>query len=204
MGDHYTAIVDLEAQLDKSESLAKKVVNRLSIEGIIQSEFVTEGTSGELGGYRPGNRLPELYEIPPNGYAFWEFKHNLMQAIAGPWVNFFGVPQLEEILCTHCNTKYVFQYAGDPNSYTEIVIKEFVRAMGDFLQGNPQPKIHCPNCTLDLPVTIWATKPHLGFSNLAFVFWNWPQFDSDLWRVDVMKMVSDTLKHPVIITHGKV
>jgi hypothetical protein len=76
--------------------------------------------------------------------------------------------------------------------------------MGDFVHGNANPAVPCPICGKEHSVKAWVTRPHLGFSNLAFVFWNWPAFDSSPWRINVPEIISQVLRHSIIVTYGKV
>jgi hypothetical protein len=196
MGEWYSAVVDPSAEQNESEDLGKLVVNRLSSEEIINP--VLENIPGflKITGYRPGKRIPQIYNFQGN-YQFWNNTDNIgMEVVTKKWVNSFGILFLEEMSCPQCCTQHT--------SSTENITKDFVDAMGKYLQGDSTPLITCPSCHGQLPVKEWKTKPHLGFSNLTFVFWNWPPFDKRSWKIDITKLISDALNHPTVFTWGKI
>lgn len=185
MSDFYHAIVDVEAKPDEAQPLAQEVVRRLVAEGIIQRDIDPEATLGGPG-YRPGDRITELYELPPRHSPFWTLVTNGMQVCAERWVNQFGFTLLEALVCPRCGASY---------SWDDSVGKRFMDAVGEFYDGSDEPQVSCPACGLDSSAPLWHTKPHMGFAHLAFMFYNWPRFDSSSWKVDIPRLIGKTL-HP--------
>lgn len=101
MSDFYHAIVEVEAKPDEAQPLAQEVVRRLVVEGIIQPDIDPEAT---LGG--PGDRITELYDLPPQHFPFWTLVTNGMRVCAERWVNQFGFPVLEALVCPRCDASY--------------------------------------------------------------------------------------------------
>jgi hypothetical protein len=195
MGDHYFAIADVEARPDERHGLAQKVVRRLVAEGIIQPLLDPEATLGNPG-YRPGNRIKELFSVPAENHAlqFWSICTNGMEVCSERWVNMFGFICLDDFVCPRCAAHY---------SPEDPVAQQFGEAIGLFLKGNDQPLVHCPACGQSSLAAEWSSRPHFGFTHLAFVFWNWPPFDSSAWTIDIPKLVSETLHHRIVVTYGR-
>jgi hypothetical protein len=152
MGDSYVAIVDLDAHAEEAKELANCVISKLAAEKLIDPINDLKETIGGKGGFESGVRFLEV--------------------ASEKWVNFWAIPVLVEMECPQCNYRYSRTYNDKPDSPADIVMRALVRAMGDFLNGNPKPMVQCSHCKQDLPAALWKTAPHLGFSNLAFVFWN--------------------------------
>ena len=194
MGDYYFAAVDVEATPEQAESLGQQVVQRLVGEGVIQPTLDPEATLGGPG-YRPGDRLNDLFEVSPGAYAPWGMFSCGMEVVAERWVNTFGFICVEAFVCPRCSARY---------SLDDSVGQQFGEAIGQFLKGNDQPLVHCPSCRHDSPAPGWYTKPHFGFAHLAFIFWNWPPLDSPSWKIDILKLIAETTHHKIVVTYGKV
>lgn len=195
MSDSYQAIVDLDVTLEDSDVFAKQALDTLINEGLIQATLDPEATLGGNGGYRPSERIWQLYSLGEHESDFWNLITNGVEVETGPWFNMFGTTCLEGITCPQCGAGFELNGTfGD----------RFGDAVGEFINGNPSPLVDCPECQKEIPAPEWNAKPHLGFSNLAIKFWNWPLFDSPGWKLDIPELIQRTLNHRIVVTHGRV
>jgi hypothetical protein len=79
-----------------------------------------------------------------------------------------------------------------------------LHAIGAFLGDDESPLIQCPVCRQMDDSTHWKTEPDLGMGHVAAVFWNWPNFDSNGWRISVPEIAAQAIGNPLIMTYGKV
>ena len=194
MGDTYQAVVDVDANAEESVTLAQRVVERLSREGIILPTLDPDAVLGGDGGYRPADRVKIMFAGDPRN-SFLRLSTNGIEVKTGRWVNVFGFPILSYFMCPCCGETFRVDHSvGD----------EFARAADEFLNGVAKPVVACPNCLQESAAQDWPTKPHLGFAHLAFVFWNWWFFGDDCWTVDVPRLIAEELDHNVVLTFGKV
>lgn len=196
MSDTYEALLDCGAASDEAVALAERVVEVLVSEKLVlpqaASECVLDGV-----GYPPGPRCSEVYPIEerdePFGNKFWALKTSGVQVIAEPWVNILGFTQLSEAVCPRCEND-----CGD----------DFLDAVGShvepFTSSGLVPDIECPACQSNSSIHRWTCDPHLGFANLAIVFWNWAAFDDPTWRINIPALLEDRLGRSLTSTYGQV
>lgn len=194
MSDSYEAIGVCNVQLGESEALAESVIARLVSDGIIQSTIDPESVLGRGGGYRPGPKVPSLYSLGENEGAFWTLLTNGVGVCADRWVNQFGFLCIDGFTCPACLAHFKLG--------KNVVSDEFGKAVGSFLDGRDNLDVGCPNCATSNAAPKWKTEPHLGFTNLAFQFWNWPPLNSNSWRIDIPAIVETETSHKVILTYG--
>ncbi len=201
MGDHYIALVDPNATESDAVSRADTVRNALILERIILPKSSSDCVlNGE--GYPPGPRLNDCYTFreatahQPPELRYWEMLRTIgVQFHTERWVNFFGFPQFEDVICPTCNQKF------DEDSEILDPIYDLV---GAFINDRSNAMLECPNCRTDTMIQEWDAKPHLGFCNLAIQFWNWPPFDSDGWKLSVPEIVNRALGNSTVATYGKI
>lgn len=190
-----SAIIDLEARESDAESLAARVVDALIEDGILDPEQDPESILGGEGGYRPGPKISTLYQLDNDESSFCELATNGLELETKPWVNVYGMPCFEHFTCPKCDAKFEMD---DPFS------DEFLSTtVGEFYEGNSSVSAECPSCEQTSTVREWKATPHLGFCNLAFIFWNWPPFDSAGWKSNVPQRISEILGHKVATTYGR-
>ena len=194
MGDHYQAVVDVEASIEESEPLAKRVVDRLLREGIILPTLDPDAVLGGSGGYRPGQRITAIRHHPPTEW-FLTLLTNGLELKTGRWVNVWAFPILSYFMCPCCGEKF---------EVDDAVGGEFARAFREFIDGVARPVVACPKCSRESAAQEWPTEPHLGFAHLAFVFWNWPYFHDGFWAVDIPQLIAEELNHKIVLTFGKI
>jgi hypothetical protein len=194
MSDSYQAIVDLEATPGDAEALARRVVERLSVEGLIMPSLDPGAVLGGSGGYRPGRRICELYRGSPADLYFLTLVANGMEVNTGQWVNELGFLFVEDYTCPRCAAQFPEDHA---------VAEQFYDAVSQFYGGVSRPVITCPRCLIGSAVQEWRSSNHLGFAHLAFGFWNWPPLDSAAWAVDIPRLLSEVLGHEVVLTQGR-
>lgn len=196
MSDWHQVILDIEAGPDEASFLALKVITRLTTAGIIEPSNETDLNGEGTGLFKPGRN----FAIACNGEGRTH-THDLsnvggMETQAGPWVNMFGLASLETANCPVCATQFATGLATDITQMRE----GFNEASRLFCAGQSQPKVRCPVCFGDVPAKDWQTTPHLGYCNLAFIFWNWPPFNE--WEIDIPRLISEALKHKTVVTYG--
>ena len=196
MSDWYEAVGVQDVHPDASTSLANAVVSRLQSDGIVATESDSESVLGGEGGYRPGPRIPSLYKRRENEVQFWTIRTNGVEVCVGRWVNLFGCTGLEGLTCPGCSTR--FPPSHDP------VAHPFYDAIGRYLAGRDDLDVACPSCNTSHRAPDWKTKPHLGFTNLAFQFWNWPPLKSSSWSVDIPALIETVTGREVLVTYGRV
>jgi hypothetical protein len=194
MSDTYRAIVDLQATPDEAQALARRVVWRLSEEGLIMPSPAPDATLGDGGGYRPGHRIADLYHRPEYKW-FLTLTTNGMEVCAKPYVNLWGFTINEDAACPQCYVVLPFE---------NLIIERFAEAASQFIAGNSRPAVCCPRCSASSAVQEWKTRVHLGFAYLAFQFWNWPPFDPIDWNLDIPGLISEELGHDVVTTLGRI
>jgi hypothetical protein len=194
MSDTYRAIVDLEATLEQAQTLAQRVVRRLSEEGLIMPSPDADATLGDGGGYRPGHRIADLYYRPEYKW-FLTLTTNGMEVYAKPYVNVWGFTINEDATCPLCHVVLPFE---------DQVVERFGEAASQFIAGSARPAVSCPRCSIASAAQKWKTSLHLGFAYLAFQFWNWPPFDPTDWKVDIPGLISEELGHEVVTTLGRI
>jgi len=190
MGNDYTAIVDTRATRDDARSLADNVLNVLIKERIIKDFFDPEATLDD-GGYPPGDRIPELYTGKAMAQ-FWTLQTSGVGVATKPWINVNGVLVLQELACPNC-----------AKNFAPDLPPGFGEALSAFLEGVLNPAVVCPNCQRQTAAASWRAFPHLGFCNLAFVFWNWPLLWGDGWNLSIPALIERTLGRPVVLAYGK-
>src|SRR6185503_11817787 len=161
--------------------LAQRVIGHLVSAGVILPATTPEAAYGKQGGYPLGPKIRELYSPPPQTFPFWKCVPSGIEVTTTKWVNEFGLTCLEEIHCPECHTRF-------PDGHPTW--DQLTDALGQFYQSDATPTIHCPQCGKHVVVFDWAKKPHLGFSHLAFTFWNWPALDSPNWKMDLPGTIS--------------
>jgi ribosomal protein S27AE len=194
MGLGYQAIVDTEATRETAEILGRRVVERLSGEGIISPSLDPDSVLGDKGGYRPGHRIDDLY----GGYDLRDFKAlvtNGMEVRVGPWFNEFSFQFIQNYMCPRCSVVL----AGH-----DVMADQFYEAAAQFFGGVARPMVLCPRCSDASAAQEWRFTNHLGFVYLAFVFYDWPPFDDTGWKVDLPALISEVLGHKIAIAFGRV
>lgn len=203
-GGNYGAVVDVEAALDDARSLAQRVIERLIAEGII-SQTLKADTNQRKPRYCPGSRLAELFRASPveqarqhRGLGF-----NGVEICAERLDRFLALPRFREVVCPRCSANCAMEGQIAEGCIMHVWGDYFAQAFDYFIQGTGEPLVECPACGQCSPVLSWHTEPHLGSANLSFVFWNWPPFDSPAWKIDIPKLVAETLHHRTVVTYGR-
>jgi hypothetical protein len=197
LSDSYEALDDCTATRDDAEKMAPLIVGCLSERGLVvpelSSECVLDGR-----GYPAGPRCALAY--PPRDddavvhrNEFWKLHTNGVEIHCEPWINTYGFPVFEHAVCPKCGHR-----AGDE------FLDEVGAAVEAFSVSAEVPIISCLECGVKSLLHDWACDPPLGFVNLAIVFWNWPPFDDEDWKLDVPALLEGKLGRLLVRTHGHV
>jgi hypothetical protein len=195
MSDSYEALVDCDATPAQAAELARDAVAILSTGGLIvpslSSDCVLEGV-----GYPAGPKCGDVYTVEDNGdlrgNRFWTLKTSGVEVHATPWVNLWGFTQFSGAICPRCGRDRAEDFLDDVGNLVD-----------DYMRSGAVPSVPCPSCDAASSIHDWKCDPHLGFVNFALVFWNWPPFESEDWRVNVRALLQDHLKRPLVSTFGR-
>jgi hypothetical protein len=195
MSDSYEALVDCDATLEQAKRLAHEVVGALSKAGLIIPTLSSECVLGGAG-YPAGAGCASAYEVEDDGELlgnrFWTLKTNGVEIHTTPWVNVWGFTQFASATCPRCGREH-----------EEEFLDEVGNVVDDYLSSGVVPNVACSSCNATPSIHDWKCDPHLGFVKFAVVFWNWPPFASDEWRVDIQSLLQDHLKRPLVSTFGR-
>lgn len=190
MTDWYQAIVDTHADKQGSAELAMQVASVLMRSGLIDPlDDVVDFTRKSVSSFAPGPRFAEFFDHKTG-------TENL-EIHADGWVSDYGIVGLEMAACPVCGTEISIQNVQE----LELIKAELVRASHQFLKTGDDVLLPCPICTGENLIKYWQTEPHLGFCQLAFVFWNWPPVQE--CRYDLVRFLGETLKHNIVFTYGR-
>lgn len=194
MSDSYEALVDCGATLERAEQLAREVVGILSNAGLIIPTLSSDCVLGGVG-YPAGAGCADAYEVEDYGEIlgnrFWTLKTNGVEVHTAPWVNVWGFTQFAGAVCPRCGQEHEQEFLEDVGSVVD-----------DYLSSGVVPNVPCSSCNAAVSIHDWKCDPHLGFVNFAVVFWNWPPFGTEGWRIDIQSLLQDQLKRPLVSTFG--
>jgi hypothetical protein len=191
MSDHFQMLVDPVVDEDQAGDLCGAVVDRFRGLGLIVGELGPEG-------YKPGPALTHLYRPREGERGFpYELVSNGVEPHIGRDLNAWAFgPVCQGFDCRYCHhhfpetDKAFFRAASD--------------AIGQWFDRSDSFDLTCPRCSKQTPITEWRCIPPLGFGNLSFQFWNWPQLDAPEWKIDLRTLVADITGHPVVATYGRI
>lgn len=184
MADYFQTIVDIQAKADQADHLARHVVGWLAEKGVVKAN------PSEEGGYDRGPgameiALPSL--VPPEGRESIPPVHHHLQVLIGRM--------------THADNMSEFR---EPNASCPSCDKPLEDADGlwqaatqDWIGGDDDAALRCPECGKESPVTGWRYGPRYGYGNLAFRFWNWPPL-----KPTFLDDVRRELGHSIVLVEG--
>lgn len=188
MSDWYQAIIDLHAQADDAEHLALKFVATLMNEGLIQPNRAESQDCADQCSYKAGPRFNEYFGATS--------QTGILQTYARGWYSEYGAVGLESATCSICGTKISNRTQDELIQLKTL----FAEAGQTFCRKGILSTVSCPFCTAEISANLWQTLPHLGFSRLAFVFWNWPPFED--CRFDLQDYIDGIIGHKTVLTYG--
>ncbi|WP_254510051.1 hypothetical protein [Anatilimnocola floriformis] len=193
MSDAYLRIVDVEVPEEDAPAMGKKVIDRFRKLGLITGKLNKKCVLGEGGGYVPGPAITK-YKVyrhditkffpPQKGYEFFDHRWNGAEPIVGGHYNSYAFPEAwAGATCSKCNK---------PISNRD---DEFFYAICDAVQKWQEEEcrgpVACPLCKKKTDITKWQCRTPLGIGNLSFSFWNWTEFDSPDWSIDIPAIVAE-------------
>jgi hypothetical protein len=195
MSDSYEALIDCHATVADARRLAQQAIQVLSQNGLIvpnpSADCVFEGV-----GYPAGPQCAKAYAAENvgelTGNRFWALATSGVQIHSAPWVNVWGFTQFASAACPSCGQDRADEFLEDVGALVE-----------DYLDTGVVPSVQCRSCHLAPSIHDWKCDPHLGFVTFALVFWNWPHFATEGWKVNVHALLEDHLKRPLVSTFGR-
>lgn len=145
-------------------------------------------------GYPAGPKCSDAYADEEGELKFWTLHTSGVEILSTPWVNHFGVTVFETAVCPRCGHEHQEDFLDD----------QLQTAMDSFESDLTVPMIACHACGVASRIHDWTCVPHLGFVNLAVVFWNWPPFEAPGWRLNVPALISQEIGHPLVESYGHV
>jgi hypothetical protein len=195
MGERFVMLVDADVEIDEAEEVAERVLCRFRKLGLITGEANPDCVLGGVG-YHPGPAVSEVYQPGEDEFRFWELRSCGVQAQVGREFNYWALgPCCVGTACPKCNTEF------EPDD--DRLDDRLFEASGNWVTQSGPVLVSCPICGSEVPVTEWACKPPLGFGNLSFTFWGWPQLDAPGWKIDIRALVKEITDHRVVYTYGK-
>lgn len=195
MGDSYEALIDCKATPSEALLLRPLIIECLVENGLIGPELSADCVLGGLGYPAAAGcaavfaHLQDDEELPD--IAFWTLRTNGVEIHCTPWVNEWGFTSFDGAQCPHCRHEQGEEFLGEVAPLIE-----------EFNQSGTVPAVACSNCGARVGMLDWKCQPHLGFVNLAIVFWNWPTFDSELWKLKVPSLLEAKLGRSLVSTFG--
>jgi len=195
MSDCYEALIECEATPEQAEELARNVVGILSKGGLIVPSLSSDCVLGGVG-YPAGPRCADVYTVEDygeiRGNRFWTLRTSGVEVHKDRWVNLWGFTQFAGAFCPRCGRDRAADFLDDVGN-----------AVDAYMTSGAVPNVPCSSCHATPSIHDWKCDPHLGFLNFAVVFWNWPPFVSEGWRVNVHALLQDHLKRPLVSTFGR-
>lgn len=88
-----------------------------------------------------------------------------------------GVYDIDECICPNCKKNIVLEDWGSSNDWYE----------------QKSDSITCPLCNVATDIPQFKFSPELGFSDLGFTFWNWPELTDEFIEEFRQKLGCDIL-----------
>ena len=157
MSDHSTSIVPRESFYPDKEIKAKEIVEWLVSLDIVKptlSDCVLSSNEG----YAISNGA-ELVSTEPELLPF-DFGVNGLEIITERQVFHTGQYGMEELICPSCK---------------QDIANEDLNFLSEW-DNNQSNNITCPLCKVATDIHQFKFRPHWGFSDLGFIFWNWSPF----------------------------
>jgi hypothetical protein len=197
MGDSYEALIDCQATQGDAELMRSLIVECLSesdlIVPVLSADCVLDGE-----GYPASPRCAAAYPLEQGEGAlhpneFWTLRTNGVEIYCGPWINMFGFHMFDCAECPHCQHRYGEDFLAELNPMIDA-----------FSSAGVLPTVTCAGCSAHVRLHDWRCEPHLGFVNLAIVFYNWPPLDDDGWKLNVSGIIEAKLGRPLVRTYGRI
>ena len=201
MSNSYVALIDPTATQENASQRAEALRNGLIAAGIISAQTSTECVFGGVG-HLPGPGLSQMYQFdqqfqegPPELH-YWTMLRTIgVEIHAELWLNIWGFTVFDWTECPVCHRRF-------PDGHS--VLEGLIDAAANFYNQEGTTDVVCPECGSISEVREWTTRPHLGLSHLAAVFWNWPDFESKGWNVSIPEIASQAAGVPLVTSFGHV
>jgi hypothetical protein len=196
MSDTFEMLVDIDATPSQADGVVRAVLERFRNLGLIAGDANPDCVLGGIG-YRPGPAVAELYQRQKREGRFWELVTCGVEPHVGRAFNEWALgPACEGFVCPACGA-HIEPFGNALGDEMATAASEWVNESGGAL-------VSCPECLSNRPITEWQCRPPFGFGNLSFRFWNWPQLDSTLWKIDIAGVVQQVSGHTIVKTNGHV
>ncbi|RYE57065.1 MAG: hypothetical protein EOP48_06635 [Sphingobacteriales bacterium] len=159
MSDHCISIVPKISQYLNKEEKIEEILDWLVSGDIVKPE-ITDCTLSEAGGYAVSSGAKGISDEPEN--LPFDLQVNGLEIISTRHFFHTGENGIDEVVCPNCNQNILTE---DDLSFVE-----------DWYET--ESLVTCPLCNQDTEINDLKTKPVLGFSDLGFTFWNWPDFSN--------------------------
>jgi hypothetical protein len=154
VSDSSQILVDVDADADRADEVAREVRSWLIAEGIIEAE-----QHGSEASHAPGpRRQVAILGEPPS--TAWCFTPNTVALRVGRQVFDAGGNGVE-VRCASCGQTYE---PGDA----------WFDAVYAWADGDDSVSYTCERCGASAPLVSWRGPRQWGFGSLGVEFWNWP------------------------------
>ncbi len=158
MSDNSIALVPKKFRYPDNEAKAKEILDWLISNDIVKSEISDCTLNGK--GYSVSEGAKAITDSP-NTLPF-RLKTNGLSVITDRWVFYAGLGDIEALICPKCNEDIAFE-DWDFSPWSE----------------NKTDVLTCPSCNSGTEINQYQFDPAWGFSDLGFIFWNWPSFKEE-------------------------
>ena len=192
MSEAYEQLVDVEVSVKEAPAAAKKVLARLRELGLIAGRLNKRCVLGESG-YPAGPAIAKYCRFEKD---FVELTNSGVETFIGRHFNVGALVDFHGLDCPACYTT--------TGPYEKRFGDAITRAVAEWTEQTGKAELTCPACKKKIPFTQWKCYPDLGFGNLSFTVWNWPQLDGANWKIDIPGIVAEVTGHKIVRTSGRV
>ncbi len=210
MSDFFNAYFCKDVDADNAAELGAATVKELQRMGLAAAEpdsgsVYSSGANGRPA-FRPGPRIRDHYE----GSCDWlRDVRNGMSMHAPKYFNGWSLNSAGYYRCPRCGKTF--------DADLRAVTRQVAEAIASYYETGSAGTVECPDCAAVTAADTWDSDVSVGFSHLAFEFYNWPVFNSRhagppdnwtgggswVWKTDVPDIVSRITGSRVGWTYGR-
>jgi len=162
MSDSRITIAPKVATYIAKDEKAKEILEWLVSKDIVKPE-VTDCTLSESGGYAISNGAKDIVKEPE--YLPFGLVTNGLEIVTERRAFHTGENFVDEIVCPTCKT--------------DVTAEDW--DLGPWAEGITDG-MTCPLCGNQSEIHHYTFEPEWGFSDLGFIFWNWPEFKDEFMK----------------------
>lgn len=214
MSDFFHDLFFPDVEESRAETLAMQAISKLQDLAVLSSKIKTidEGCCGFEA--EPEHPLKCL-QVEPSDHILkyypgfpLDVNPNEVCVSVNRYASYLSVGHASWYRCPSCQETF-------GNS---LIVDSLMETLIGFVRQSQHPHIICPTCNADTSAFKWESDVPAAFSHLAFSFYNWPLFKSDLislpegwdwaavqqpWQLDVPALLSEVVGSRVRWSFGR-